>query len=222
MNKINFTNLPSTTTPLNATNMNAIQDNVDNAKVEKSGDTMTGILTFNNTNEYGAVYKHRTVNNIDYEGSFGIGIDSNGNGATVFESYKGSNRVGRIELREDNSIVNGMTGKKLVEESIQEGTLVDTSNYFSSIDIHRVIKQGKVAQIAFRGQLSKNITSSDKILKCSYVPFYGSNGAGAVYLGNRYSTDNLAWFYMDGSGYIQGITATSGKYIHINYTYIMS
>lgn len=131
-------------------------------------------------------------------------------------------KIGGIEVRNDGTIYNSKTNKKLAEESIQEGTLVDTSNYFSSIDIHRVIKQGKVAQIVFRGQLSRNITPSDKILKSSYTPFYGSNGAGAVYLGGRYSTDNLAWFYMDASGYIQGITATSGKYIHINYTYIMN
>lgn len=131
-------------------------------------------------------------------------------------------KIGGIEIRNDGTIYNFKTNKKLAEESIQEGTLVDTSNYFSSIDVNRVIKQGKVAQIAFRGLLSRNISPSDKILKCSYGPFYGANGAGTVYLGGRYSTDNLAWFYMDGSGYIQGITATSGKYIHINYTYIMS
>lgn len=29
MNKINFTNLPSTTTPVNATNLNTLQDNVE-------------------------------------------------------------------------------------------------------------------------------------------------------------------------------------------------
>lgn len=36
MDKINFSNLPSTTTPINATNLNQVQTNVDNAKVEKT------------------------------------------------------------------------------------------------------------------------------------------------------------------------------------------
>ena len=36
MDKINFVNLPSTTTPINATNLNQLQTNVDNAKVEKT------------------------------------------------------------------------------------------------------------------------------------------------------------------------------------------
>lgn len=35
MNKINFTNLPSTTTPVNATNLNLLQDNVDSGKQDK-------------------------------------------------------------------------------------------------------------------------------------------------------------------------------------------
>lgn len=36
MDKINFENLPSTNTPLNATNLNQVQTNVDNAKLEKT------------------------------------------------------------------------------------------------------------------------------------------------------------------------------------------
>lgn len=35
MDKINFANLPSTTTPINATNLNQLQTNVDNGKVDK-------------------------------------------------------------------------------------------------------------------------------------------------------------------------------------------
>lgn len=186
--------------------------------VRKSGDVMTAPLRFENTDNYNAIRKSRIISGQEYELTLGIG----GNKSARIELVSGGNVLGSIEVRDDGTIYNSKTNKKLAEESIQEGTLVDTSNYFSSIDINRVIKQGKVAQIAFRGQLSRNITPSDKILKCSYVPFYGSNGAGAVYLGDRYSTNSLAWFYTDGSGYIQGITATSGKYIHINYTYIMS
>lgn len=36
MEKINFENLPSTNTPLNATNLNQVQTNIDNAKLEKT------------------------------------------------------------------------------------------------------------------------------------------------------------------------------------------
>lgn len=36
MDKINFVNLPSTTTPVNATNLNQLQTNVDESKIEKT------------------------------------------------------------------------------------------------------------------------------------------------------------------------------------------
>ena len=36
MDKINFQNLPNTTTPINNINLNQLQTNVDNAKVEKA------------------------------------------------------------------------------------------------------------------------------------------------------------------------------------------
>lgn len=36
MNKINFVNLPSTTTPVNATNLNQLQTNVDEGKIDRS------------------------------------------------------------------------------------------------------------------------------------------------------------------------------------------
>lgn len=44
MTKINFTNLPDTSTPLNATNMNALQTNVENAinGVVQSGNNENG------------------------------------------------------------------------------------------------------------------------------------------------------------------------------------
>lgn len=39
MNKINFQNLPSTSTPLNATNLNQMQDNMDDVDVLRAGKT---------------------------------------------------------------------------------------------------------------------------------------------------------------------------------------
>lgn len=42
MNKINFQDLPNETTPINATNLNQMQTNIDNAKVEVSS-TLNGV-----------------------------------------------------------------------------------------------------------------------------------------------------------------------------------
>ena len=43
MNKINFTNLPDQTTPVNATNMNQLQTNVDTAKVENESNRIDNV-----------------------------------------------------------------------------------------------------------------------------------------------------------------------------------
>lgn len=52
MDKINFQNLPNTTTPVNASNLNLLQDNVDNAKVEKSTTlSTTDLNNLTNTTE---------------------------------------------------------------------------------------------------------------------------------------------------------------------------
>ena len=44
MNKINFQNSPNQTTPVNAANLNQMQDNIDDAKVEKRANTYDGDL----------------------------------------------------------------------------------------------------------------------------------------------------------------------------------
>lgn len=49
MDKINFEDLPSTNTPINADNMNDLQDNVDNAKLNK---TITVTEAGTNLNDY--------------------------------------------------------------------------------------------------------------------------------------------------------------------------
>lgn len=54
MTKINFTNLPDTSTPLNATNMNALQTNVENA--------INGVIeSGSNANGYYAKYADGTM-----------------------------------------------------------------------------------------------------------------------------------------------------------------
>lgn len=49
MNKINFTNLPSTTTPINATNLNQMQENMDNVDTLRYGKTTIASNTDLNT-----------------------------------------------------------------------------------------------------------------------------------------------------------------------------
>lgn len=67
-------------------------------RVDKAGDTMTGILSFNNKDEYAAINKTRTVNNKDYSIDVGCG-NVGGSGCVALQCKNSSNTViGRLEV----------------------------------------------------------------------------------------------------------------------------
>ena len=74
---------------------------------------LAGRLLFNNKDSYDAMRKLRTINNIDYGVSVGVGA----NGCARMEYYTGSNTLSSIEARTDGSIYNGVSGKKLIENN---------------------------------------------------------------------------------------------------------
>lgn len=82
-------------------------------KVNKTGDTLTGELLFENKDVYNAIRKTRTFNDEDYQVSVGVG----GNMSARMEFVKVPNNVlSSIEARTDG-LYNGVTGKKLAEQS---------------------------------------------------------------------------------------------------------
>lgn len=86
-------------------------NDLNNNKVNKSGDTMTGELFFNNKNIYNAIRKTRTFNNEDYQVSVGVG----GNMCARMEFIKVPNNVlSSVEARSDG-IWNGTSNRKLSE-----------------------------------------------------------------------------------------------------------
>lgn len=88
--------------------MNNIENGIANA-VEKTGDTLTGELFFENTDGYGAITKYRTVSGTNYSLALGLGA----NGATRLENRGGANNIS-LEVRADG-IYNGSSGNKLME-----------------------------------------------------------------------------------------------------------
>ena len=109
--RVNWENLPSTNTPVNADNLNKMDAGIANA-VEKTGDTLTGSLYFNNADEYYAIRKKRTIDGVDYELSVGLG----GNKSARLEFSTGGQSLSYVEARTDGGIYNGKTNKKLAEE----------------------------------------------------------------------------------------------------------
>ena len=64
-----------------------------NGKVDTSGDTLTGMLTFNNTDAYHAIHKVRTMSSGTYGVNFGCGV-LGGNGTITMELRSGSSTTG--------------------------------------------------------------------------------------------------------------------------------
>lgn len=86
-------------------------DSLNNSKVNKSGDTLTGYLDFENKNEFHALIKTRTVNGTDYQVAVGVGA----NNSARMECVQNDNVLSSIEARSDGGIYNGKTGNRLIE-----------------------------------------------------------------------------------------------------------
>lgn len=138
--------------------INSEREDIDtniNRKVNKSGDTLTGELLFENKNVYNAIRKTRTFNNEDYQVSVGVG----GNMCARMEFVKVPNNVlSSVEAR-SNGIYNGVSGKKLAEQSTG-WTNATLSSYITGTV--RYIKIGNIVIVNFfdvhvKSNLSHNV-----------------------------------------------------------------
>ena len=68
-----------------------------NTKVSKTGDTLTGSLSFQNKSDYEALGKYRTINGTDYYVDFGCG-KVGGKGCVSLQYMEGSTVKGRLEV----------------------------------------------------------------------------------------------------------------------------
>ena len=69
------------------------------AKVSKTGDTLTGVLVFRNTDGYGAIEKYRTINGVERHIDVGVG-NVGGDGCVALQYMEGSGNtvLGRLEI----------------------------------------------------------------------------------------------------------------------------
>lgn len=157
--RVNWENLPSTNTPVNATNLNKMDAGIANA-VEKTGDTLTGELQFNNTNDYAAIRKTRTINGVDYNVNIGVGA----NQSSRMEFQDANNNVlGSVEARSDG-VYNGVSGKKLAEQS-NGWTNATLTSKLKSTGAIRYNKIGNVVIVNFVDiEVNSSIASHGDIL----------------------------------------------------------
>ena len=137
--------------------MNHIENGIANA-VEKTGDTMTGELAFNNPSEYAAITKKRTNNNVDYTMLLGVG----GTGVVRLERREGTAGSGQsLEVRNDG-LYSGASGKKLAEQSTGWTNATLTSKIKGTI---RYTKLGNIVIVNFSDvEANGSIASNADIL----------------------------------------------------------
>lgn len=108
---VDLLNTREETVDTDISNLNNSVTNLSDNKVNRSGDTLSGELQFNNKNDYGAIRKTRTINGTDYNANFGIGANQS---ARI--EFQDSNQINlcTLEVRA-NGIYNGMSNRRLPE-----------------------------------------------------------------------------------------------------------
>ena len=103
---------------------------------------LAGRLLFNNKDSYDAIRKIRTLNGTDYQLTVGVG----GNGSARMEYVSNNNVLGSIEVR-SNGLYNGVSGKKLAEQSTGWTNATLSNNVAGLI---RYFKIGNVVVVQFQ------------------------------------------------------------------------
>ena len=122
-------------TKLNQTTMTTFQNNINAGKVDKTVETISGVLKIENKSAFNGVDKVRTIDGKDYTVSLGVGIDA----SASLELHDASGTLGRIDVNKDGKIKNFKTGNYLAEidSSFQNLSLA------SGITVGSVVQQAK-------------------------------------------------------------------------------
>lgn len=135
MNKINFTNLPNTTTPLNATNMNLLQTNVEDAIT----DSVATQLFYDSTASYTSATLSSAITNYDIITVIGQSTDGHQCSTTIYKPAV-NDKIGLFapKINQNAAIYNkqavyeftSATVLQSVENhQLQGNTTIQTGNY---------------------------------------------------------------------------------------------
>lgn len=191
-------------TKLNQTTMTTFQNNINAGKVDKTGDTMSGVLKIENKSAFNGVDKVRTIDGVDYTATLGVGID----GSASLELHNASATLGRIDINKDGKIKNFKTGKYLgeVDSSFQNLQLA------SGISVGTIAKQAKYKKtggiVSVVGDIS-GVTKGNTIvatLPTEYRPPYQ-----IYFLGTCSGQRFCRWFILP-NGNITLEWVSDGKY----------
>ncbi len=192
-------------TKLNQTTMTNFQKNINDGKVDKTGDTMTGRLNIENKTEFTGINKTRTINGADYSVSLGVGADA----SASLELHDASGTLGRIDVNKDGKIKNFKTGKYLVEQNAWQNATNNSENISQGLCKYLII--GDALIISIHDVIVKKDLSHGALL-FSGLP---SNKTDWGFLVDRYATANpVRLKYSAGKIYLwyDSITANNSQF----------
>ena len=137
-------------------------------KVNKTGDTLTGFLDFNNKDEYHAFRKATTINGVDYNANFGIGANQS---ARIEFQDANENLLGKLEVRSDG-VYNGITDRKLVERVRQ--------TWGTSLSFTMEIGQHALVMISNNDCLMIWVAGSADSPSMSFIRLYGTSAQATL------------------------------------------
>lgn len=180
-------------TKLNQTTMTNFQNNINAGKVDKTGDTMSGALKIENKSAFTGVDKVRTINNVDYTVSLGVGSDA----SASLELHDASGTLGRIDINKDGKIKNFKTQKYLVEQDSWKTATNNSENI--SGGYCKYITIGDVLIISIQSMVVKQDLTHEALL-FSGLP---TNKPNWTFFVDRLTTANpTRLMYKEGSIYL--------------------
>lgn len=90
---------------------------------------------------------------------------------------------------------------------------------FSTIDINSITTKNGITTVVFRGLLKSNIANNNAFI--SNLPKPASSGGITLLIGigGEYDIETVKWAYIS-KNEVKGPALTSGKWVHISWTYI--
>lgn len=139
MNKINFENLPGTNTPINATNMNLLQDNIEDGIEDGINDIKAQVLYYDDTASYTSATLTYSITNYDIIVVIGQSTDGYQCSTTIYRpaiNHKISLEATRVY---DGTVYNKQAvynfSSNNIIESVENYQLTNGSNPVSGVYI---------------------------------------------------------------------------------------
>lgn len=223
--KLTWKNLPNTTTPLNATNLNRIEQGV----AEANGSVGTQLAQNTDLNNVTAIGSYYSAQSSDTTTMSHIPTGLNRAFKLIVEHLHRTDRILQTLIVNEAEItiytrIN--TGSWSAWEKINtnlniNGNMTYNSTYITDTpDTNSYYRNGNVVQISFRAKIANSIPNGSKLFTLPYKCTQSYMEVPVYYGGNYSRTGNMFAYINSSSEVISGAYSGSNNYIHAYFIYI--